>query len=181
MTTHGMVDIETTDVKPTAVVLTVGAVKFDPFTFDEPYEKRHWKLEVDRQSDAGRTTDDTLGGTMDFWGKQSPEVQDAAFGPEDRVTLETFFKEYNKWMVSVSQIWAHHPQFDLIILKSLYDQFDHHYNWPFWAEQDSASLFNRMKKSPLKGVNNALHNAAEDAYWQAKCVQIVYDHFKFVR
>ena len=30
MTTHAMIDLETLDVPPTAVVLTIGGVKFDP-------------------------------------------------------------------------------------------------------------------------------------------------------
>ena len=36
MTTHATIDLETLSTKPDAVVLTIGAVKFDPFTNDPP-------------------------------------------------------------------------------------------------------------------------------------------------
>jgi len=173
-----MIDIETTDIKTSTIVLTVGAVKFDPCSTEEPFEKRHWVLEIDEQSAAGRTMSES---TMEFWANQPKEVQEAAFTETGRIPLDTFFKELNKWMVGCKSVWAQHPQFDLIILRDLYDQFGHHYNWPFWAEQDSATLFKLMPKSPLKGINKALHNAAEDAYWQAKCVQIAFAHFNIKR
>ena len=178
MSIDAMVDIETTDVLPSAIVLTVGAVKFNPCSSDEPFDKREWRLEIDAQDAKGRTSSDS---TMEFWARQPPEVQEAAFGEEGRVPLIKFFEEFNQWIGGSKYVWAQHPQFDFIILKDLYGQFDHHYNWPFWAEQDSATLFNLMPVSPLKGVNKALHNAAEDAYWQAKCVQIAFAHFDIKR
>ena len=37
MTTHATIDLETLSTKPDAVLLTIGAIKFDPFTNDPPY------------------------------------------------------------------------------------------------------------------------------------------------
>ena len=37
MTTHAMIDIETLATTPEAVVLSVGGVKFDTYTNDEPH------------------------------------------------------------------------------------------------------------------------------------------------
>ena len=37
MTTHAMIDIETLATTPEAVVLSVGGVKFDPYTNQEPH------------------------------------------------------------------------------------------------------------------------------------------------
>ena len=37
MTTHATIDLETLSTKPDAVLLTIGAIKFDPFTSDPPY------------------------------------------------------------------------------------------------------------------------------------------------
>ena len=37
MTTHAMIDIETLGTEPGCVVLSVGAVKFDPFNSETPH------------------------------------------------------------------------------------------------------------------------------------------------
>ena len=44
MTIHAMIDIETLGTEPECVVMSVGAVKFDPYSNNEPYDKKHWKL-----------------------------------------------------------------------------------------------------------------------------------------
>ena len=36
MPTHATIDLETLSTKPDAVLLTIGAIKFDPFTTDPP-------------------------------------------------------------------------------------------------------------------------------------------------
>ena len=37
MATHGMIDLETLGVEPDAVIMTVGAIKFDPYSNAEPH------------------------------------------------------------------------------------------------------------------------------------------------
>ena len=50
MSTHAMIDIETLGTMSNSVILSVGAVKFDPFKSDDPHDGRHWKLDVDAQT-----------------------------------------------------------------------------------------------------------------------------------
>ena len=45
MATHAMIDIETLGTKPNAVILSVGGVKFDPFTNNPPF-KSVWMVEI---------------------------------------------------------------------------------------------------------------------------------------
>ena len=51
MTTHAMIDIETLATTPEAVVLSVGGVKFDPYTNQEPHSFLDFKLDIDEFSD----------------------------------------------------------------------------------------------------------------------------------
>ena len=37
MATHGMIDLETLGVNPDSVIITVGAIKFNPFDNTEPH------------------------------------------------------------------------------------------------------------------------------------------------
>ena len=40
MSTHAMIDIETLGTMPNSVILSVGAVKFDPFKSHKPHDGR---------------------------------------------------------------------------------------------------------------------------------------------
>ena len=76
MATHAMIDIETLGTEPDSVVLSVGAVKFDPFTLTDPHAKTLWRPEIDAQSNAGRSV---LDDTLQWWAKQPQHIQDEAF------------------------------------------------------------------------------------------------------
>ena len=67
MSTHAMIDLETLGTKPDGVVLTLGAIKFNPYTQTEPDKGLYIRLDVDEQTKMGRSVDD---GTLEWWGKQ---------------------------------------------------------------------------------------------------------------
>ena len=74
MAIHGMLDLETLSVEPDAVVMTLGAVKFDPYTDNEPYAPLYLRCDVEEQSEQyGRRIDDD---TIAWWASQSQEIQD---------------------------------------------------------------------------------------------------------
>lgn len=169
-----MIDIETLDTVPSATVLTVGACKFDPHSDDLPYDKQLWRPEVDRQLTEGRTTSED---TLQWWGKQDADIRESTFTEDGRVPLTEFFTDLNKYLVGVDKIWCQGPQFDMVILEDLYRAFDHHRNWAFWQIMDCRTIFNMMPKDPRKSVQQNLHSADDDAYWQAVCVQKTYKAF----
>ena len=49
MATHGMIDLETLGVNPDSVVLTVGAIKFDPFSNTEPHTPLYLRCDIEEQ------------------------------------------------------------------------------------------------------------------------------------
>lgn len=173
MTIHAMIDIETLDTFPTSVILSVGAVKFDPFK-QEPYSKTLWRPNIDEQVNAGRTISDN---TLQWWAQQDKHIQDTTFTDEGRITCVDFCKLLNKFLVGVDKIWAHGPQFDMVIIENLFDQIKHHKGWAFWQVMDSRTVFNMMPTDPRKGIQENLHSADDDAYWQAVCVQKAYTFF----
>ena len=81
---HGMIDLETLGVKPNSAILTVGAIKFNPFTNDEPHDGLYLRINVDDQTEIGRTIDQD---TLNWWAKQKASIRDEALGDEDRVGL----------------------------------------------------------------------------------------------
>ena len=98
MATHGMIDLETLGVEPDSVIITVGAIKFDPYTDEEPHNGLYLRCDIEEQSEKlGRTIDDN---TMAWWTKQPQKIQDEAFGEhKDRLQHGSIYKSTNKFCV----------------------------------------------------------------------------------
>ena len=166
---HLMIDLETLGTKPDCVILTVGAIKFDPYTLDEPANGFYAKLDVDQQINLGRSIDQD---TIDWWGTQPEKVREEALGDSDRISIEDFFKELNKLLVGIEFLWAQGPTFDFVILENLYRQFKQPIPWNFWQIRDSRTLFSL--KPELRVTDANAHNALVDSYIQAISVQKIF-------
>lgn len=166
-----MLDLETLSTLPNAVILSIGAVKFDPFTnridVDEGMDLR---IDVDGQTAIGR---DIQEDTINWWGKQPPEVQEAAMSEEGRVGLEDFTRQLNKFMVGADSIWCQGPVFDIVILEDLYRQLGKPIPWNFWQIADSRTLF-KVHGDPRDKNRKGAHNALMDCVYQAMGVQEIY-------
>ena len=171
-----MIDLETLSTEPEAVVMTIGAVKFNPYTNSEPHAPFYLRCDVEEQSEQlGRHIDDN---TIAWWGRQSQEIQDEAFGDHDRVTIDEMTNQLNRWCVGVDVLWCQGPTFDFTILQHLYKNIQKPVAWNYWQIRDSRTLFSLMPRDPRKDVQEQLHNALADCYFQAKCVQKTYKHFR---
>jgi len=173
MAIHGMIDLETLDVRPTATVLTLGAVKFNPFSDDEPHSELYLKILVDDQDRLGRTTSDS---TIEWWAKQDPAIMEEAFDQTSAVTVEEALAQINKWVVGVDEIWGQGYGFDITMLEDMYRSIGKPIPWQFWQISDARTITKRMPKDPRKDMQTDLHNALADAYFQAKSVQIIFKH-----
>ncbi len=178
MAIHGMIDLETLDVKPTATVLSLGAVKFNALTNDEPYDELYLKILIDDQDRLGRTTSDS---TLEWWAKQDQEVMEEAFDQTGAVTVEEALQQLNKWVVGVDEIWGQGYGFDITMLEDMYRSIGKPIPWQFWQISDARTITKRMPVDPRKGMQTNLHNALADAYFQAKSVQIIFKHFNFTK
>ena len=175
MATHGMIDLETLGVEPDSVIMTLGAIKFDPYSDVEPHSGLYLRCDVEEQSEnLGRSIDEN---TLAWWAQQSQEIQDEAFGEHDRVNMEELTKQLNKWCVGLDYIWCQGPTFDFVILQHLYKNIGKPVPWNYWQIRDSRTLFAMMPQDPRKAIQESLHNALADCYYQAKCVQQSYKHF----
>ena len=174
MATHGMIDLETLGVTNDCAILTVGAIKFDPYSDAEPHSGLYLRVNVDEQTELGRTVDDN---TLEWWGKQDAKIREEALGDEDRTTLLDFIKQLNKFCVGLDELWCQGPLFDYAILQNLYAQLGQPVPWNYWQIRDSRTLYNMLPKDPRKDVQMDLHNALADCYFQAKSVQKAYKNF----
>jgi hypothetical protein len=166
---HAMIDLETLSTNPNAVILTLGAVKFNPFGTGQS-EPMYFKVDVDSQTKLGRHVQPE---TLDWWATQPKKIQEEALGESDRISLEETLKKINKYSVGVDVFWCQGPLFDYAILQNLYAQMGQPCPWNYWAIRDSRTLFSLVPRDPNEKRLEA-HNALADCYHQAKKVQKVY-------
>jgi hypothetical protein len=164
-----MLDLETLSTRPDAVILTMGAVKFDPHS-DKFGAGLHHRIDVDEQIALGRHVDDT---TVDWWGRQAEDVREEALGPDNRISLENFTAELNRFLVGADCIWAQGPVFDIVILENLYRQLAKPVPWNYWQIRDSRTLLS-THGDPRDKNSAGLHNALADCVSQAQAVQIIF-------
>ena len=131
-----MIDIETLDVKPTAVVLSVGAVAFE--RSGQIRDRFYRVLDVQKQTKLGRTVSFD---TVQWWMDQEPDAQAEAFATvRQRVAdvltdLNAYCRKYDS-----NTYWALGPQFDYIILESLHDQMGSSVPWSHGQLRDVRTM-----------------------------------------
>lgn len=167
-----MIDLETLDVRPTATILTIGAVKFDPFGDDvkDPVcEKFYCRVDVDSCDALGLTVSPA---TLEWWAQQSQEAQDEAFDPRDRISITEAMNRLYKFAWGTKRVWSHGAAFDVVICEHIFNKIGKAVPWQFWEVRDTRTLFdigiNPHRPPVLK------HHALEDAWNQAVGVQNVY-------
>lgn len=172
MKTDIMIDLETLDVLPTASILTIGAVKFDPFGDDvnEPdSDKFYVKVDLDSCDRYGCTVSQD---TLEWWAKQSQEAQDEAFNTEGRIPLEDAVNQLYKFCWGAKRVWSHGAGFDVIILENIFRKVGKSIPWAFWEVRDTRTLFDLGIDPQRPPVLK--HHALEDAWNQAVGVQNVF-------
>jgi hypothetical protein len=171
--TDVMIDLETLDVLPTATILTIGAVKFDPLGRDveeKSCEKFYVRVDVDSCDRLGATVSQS---TLDWWASQSQEAQNEAFDPNDRISIEDAMTQLYKFCWGAKRVWSHGAGFDVIILEWYFRKIGKAIPWSFWEVRDTRTIFdlgiNPNRPPVLK------HHALEDAWNQAVGVQNVFN------
>ena len=166
-----MLDLESLGTRPDCAILTLGAVKFDPFIPDAFGDSLYFRIDVDEQLALGREIQQD---TLNWWAKQADDVREEALGEEGRVSLETMYRDLNRFCVGVENIWCQGPAFDIVILENIYRQMGWPTPWQFWQIRDSRTLFG-VHGDPREKGKAGLHNALEDSISQARGVQLTFN------
>ena len=168
MVKHLMVDLETLAVSSNAVVLSLGAVHFNPYGTGYS-DSIYFRIDLDDQDALGREIDPN---TLDFWAKQDPAIMEEAFSPDNRVPLVDAIDQFHRFAWGCSAFWSHGSTFDLVILENIYRQLNKPLPWNYWQLRDTRTLFD-LGHDP-KMPQGSKHDALQDAIRQAVGVQNVY-------
>jgi exodeoxyribonuclease VIII len=162
---HLMIDLETLSTLPEAAILTVGALWFDPYSFNEPGPGFYRRVEIDGQ-DRHVCND-----TMAWWADQKAEVREEAFTAFDRVSLTDTLRDLAKFAQNADSVWAHGTTFDIVILEHAYQQMDiaHHRPWKYYQVRDCRTVI-KISHVPVLRDEQA-HNALVDCWHQVQALQ----------
>lgn len=166
-----MIDIESLDTSPDCVILTIGAVLFDPIG-DGAIERLELRPTIDEQTDKyNRIINDD---TIRWWGEQSAEAQEEALGDRDRVSfsecMETLYKWC--WKYNNGKVWSNGASFDIVAMESAWRNLGQ-FNppWNFWNIRDTRTAYSIAGVKLKDGGHTTTHKAVEDAERQAIILQ----------
>jgi hypothetical protein len=173
MNTDIMIDLETLATSTDAAILTIGAVKFDPFGSElkEPaMDSFYCKVDLDSCDELGLVTNDD---TIAWWANQSKEAQAAAFDPDGRIHIRDAFQQLYKFCWGAKRVWSNGVGFDIIICEHVFKKLNKAVPWKFWETRDVRTAFD-LGINPQRPPVTA-HHALEDAWNQAVGIQNVYN------
>lgn len=158
-----MIDLETLDVSPRAVVLSIGAIVFD-FKRMQTLRTYEATLQLEDQTAAGRTVKTS---TVHWWLEQSSEARLAITSPDalarKSISYDLMLKELKSFLPSDGFVTAKPAMFDLAILSDMHggDLFHHRRGF------DMHTLCCVIDPNRELCPQNALaHSALADARWQ---------------
>ncbi len=163
-----MLDMETMAVSPNAVVLSLGAVHFNPY--GNGYgDKIYFKIDLDDQDKLNREIDPK---TLEWWGEQDPAIMEEAFSEEGRISLVDAMDQFHKFAWGCSAFWSHGATFDLVIIENIYRQLGKNLPWQYWQLRDTRTLFDLGFNPDMP--QGSKHDALQDAIRQSVGVQNIY-------
>ena len=177
---HIMLDIETLDTAQSAVVLSIGAVVFDPHS-KELGEKFYveFTTDLDTQQRVGRTVS---AATTAWWMQQGAAAKQIFADPAPegvrRVSTAQGLTEFASFIArnggKEAQLWGNGSDFDNVIVGSLFDSFGLTKPWSYSKNRcyrTMKRLFGENVKLHRQGVH---HNGLDDAITQAVHLQEIF-------
>ena len=170
--TDVMVDLEPLATSTDAAILTIGAVKFDPFGKDQEdpnMDSFYVKVDLDSCDRIGLVTNDD---TIAWWAQQSAEAREEAFSETGRVDIVEAFNQLYKFCWGAKRVWSNGAAFDIPICETVFKRIGKAIPWNFWQVRDVRTAFDLGINPQMPPVT--AHHALADAYNQAVGIQNVY-------
>ncbi len=167
---HIMVDLETLGTIASAVILSIGAVKFD--------------LESNRIDDAGFYASTSIESNLDlgrriqedtllWWLKQEAAAQQVFHEP--KTTLPQALSDLRDWIGDGDyEIWSNGADFDIPMLAHAYNQVGIELPWKFWNSRCFRTYKNLPGARNIRVQTGVKHNALSDAVSQAQTIQAIH-------
>lgn len=170
-----MVDVETLDTRPSAVMLSIGAVRFDiekPQVYDA--HTFHVHIDIDSCLAHGRTVS---GSTIMWWLDQSDEARRKMTAP-NRVLMRDALLQLSSFIKPTDRVWGNGAGFDNVILADAYKSLGLSLPWRFWGDMCYRTMKNMHRDVPKPEFDDVKHDALADALHQAAHLQLIYQKIR---
>lgn len=171
---HLMVDIESLDVTPSTVHISVGAVVFDERNMlTKFYRNLKWQEQIDN----GRTISES---TLRWWFTQDAAAREAL--AKEPVSCARALDELATLYRSLEcqRVWANGIVFDIGALESLYRVVKVPIPWGYNSPRDMREMRDEFPEIDMVALGTA-HNALDDAIRQATYVQTIWQERAHLR
>jgi hypothetical protein len=165
-----MIDIESLSTSPFCVILTIGAVLFDPKGTGVS-KRLELRPTIEEQTELGRIIDDD---TLRWWSTQSIDAQQEALGDQGRIPYREAMDQLYKFCWNHRAVWSNGAAFDCVVMETAWLELGMKTPWPFYMVRDTRTLYEMTNVKLNDGGYKTTHKAVEDAERQAIKVQEAY-------
>jgi exodeoxyribonuclease VIII len=175
---HTMIDLETLGTGSNALILSLGAVKFDPLTA-EVIDKFHVGLDLDSLP-AKAYGFDIEPGTVGWWIHPDRAPGRDALVEVAKTDIGSLLDGFSMWLTDLAFssdpiIWGNGANFDNVILRNAYEKLGLETPWHFWNDRCYRTL-KKLAPSVALVRARAHHSALDDALSQAVHMQAIVAH-----
>ena len=170
---HVMIDIETLGTNNEAVILSIGACKFEPNNHRAKIKDSFYvAIDPTTCTNAGLKMD---AATIMWWLDSEQDSARAQMMKDQRLDLSSALDGFSAWFGDTTlPVWGNGATFDSVILRTAYQKVGEAAPWQFWHDRCYRTIKSLAPDVKLVRVGTH-HNALDDAISQAQHLQkIVY-------
>jgi hypothetical protein len=169
MDNHIMLDLETLGTNVNAPIMSIGAVRFNPYRIQdvEALPKLHFAINLE-ETMLGKPD----GGTILWWmhPDRRPALDEWLAMP--KIDIHSALYEFNRWVgFEPFYIWGNGATFDDVVLSQTYLMAGIPKPWTYRDELDMRTVTYLSGKKEWPKRESIVHSALADAKYQVECLQ----------
>ena len=166
--THIMADLETLATSSNALILSIGAVKFDPLS-DQVLDQFHVGVDLDSLPSNAYGLD-IEAATVLWWLNAQRAAGREALEAVPKADLASVLDGFSMWIGRNAKVWGNGVAFDNVILRNAYVKLGLHCPWGFWDDRCYRTIKNLAPELKAERIG-AHHSALDDALTQVSHLQ----------
>lgn len=177
MTRHVMIDLETLGVEHDAMIVAIGAVKFDPMDKDIEIDSFHAIIDVESCAPFKFSMSPQ---TVTWWMHPDRNEARKIFSSDEKVDIVTALDALASWYGPDSlPTWGNGAAFDNVILRTAYQKTGLICPWHFYHDRCYRTSKGFAPHVDMKRVGTH-HNALDDAVSQVRHLQAIIENLELV-
>lgn len=177
---HIMIDLETLSTASNALILSIGAARFDPLG-DGIVDSFHIGIDYSDCVKPFRNKFDIDPATVRWWMSADQALARQALNELHRVDLASAVEGFHLWYGAKEQpVWGNGAAFDNVILKHLFEMLGMDPPWDYRLDRCFRTL-RKLAPAVMPVDYGTAHDALSDAIAQALHMQAIVKHLNLTR